>query len=139
MKGACVADLSAITISLTTTPPSKTCLRCDKPRDAEEHVCEDLRKNDNYNPLRMEIDLTNISLRLEDCHRMDHIFEEISRLVEPKIQTKIESFRTRIRLCRDGLLKLYSLHAPYRLNEWDAAISQLEDTCKAYEKRIVGN
>lgn len=134
-----MADLSATTISMTTALPAKTCLRCDKPRDAEEHLCEDLKKNDAHNPLRMEIDLTNITMRLDDCHRMDNIFEGISTLVEPKVQAKIESFRARIRVCQDGLLKLYALHASYRLNEWDTAITQLEDACLAYEKRIVGS
>jgi hypothetical protein len=88
----------------------------------------------------MEIDLTNISDKLEYCQQIENILENITVHLEadPKALKEVLLLRNRVHAIVERLIKLYALHAPYRLNEWDNIISHLEENCEALEKRIIG-
>jgi len=133
-----MADLFVNTSPMS--PAAAICLRCEKNREPDiEHICDDLIEDETYNPLRMEIDIDNINKYLIECRQLVAVFEGIVPFLgNDKTLLIINDFQQRIQECQKKLLKLFALHAPYRLNKWEAVVTQLEHACKALEKRIVG-
>lgn len=125
--------------AVVATPKVGTpCPRCSEPRigDYADHLCQDLAKNLDFNPHKIEIDVDNIEILLKKCQALNMYFMDLLDVTFDELtETRIKEFQARISTCEDTLQKLCAYYAPYRLNEWDIKISQLEAACRNLEQR----